>query len=455
MNIKVWTDFSKRENSTKQPAGGTTIDVHLKGPCSLHNPIFVLSNPIGKYTYVEAFGEYYFVDDVINLNDSMCEVHCRKDPMATYKTAIGNTTAFILYDTTANTELVDERLGQKTTPSWSGNIMTLASFFSSSGSIIATVTGPNSTQPYVISSSDLKNLFPDIRSQVEAYFPTITGVLDTDLVPAIIQAVFQMIGAGNVAENIKDVRWVPFSISGGSSTRIYAGVYDTGRSGNPVRLTGNDRILKESNSINIPWQFSDWRNSEPYTQVYAWIPYIGLINIPASSLKGHSSLLVTCSADVISGDISVALASEGTIIGTYGASTAVQIPVGNVTMPTSSLFTAISSIPGMISGGISGTAVGMARTIAGFTPISQSVGGISSAAGTGLGFSMRLFTVCHDTNVSPSSVSASIGTPAMAQKQIGNLSGYVQCQNASVDLPAEVSDREIINSYLNTGFFYE
>ena len=116
MNIKVWTDFSKRENSTKQPAGGTTIDVHLKGPCSLHNPIFILSNPIGKYTYVEAFGEYYFVDDVVNLNDSMCEVHCRKDPMATYKTAIGNTTAFVMYDGSTNTNIQDTRLANVFAP---------------------------------------------------------------------------------------------------------------------------------------------------------------------------------------------------------------------------------------------------------------------------------------------------------------------------------------------------
>ena len=455
MNIKVWDNFSKRENSTKQPTSGTTIDVNLKGPCSLHNPVFIVSNPVGKYTYVEAFGEYYFVDDVINLNASMCEIHCRKDPMATYKSEIGSTTAFILYDTTSNTEVVDERLSQETTPSLSKNEMALASFFSSSGSIIATVTGPNSTQSYVISSGDLKNLFPDIRSQVQDFFPTMTGVLDTDLVPAIVQAVFQIIGAGSVAENIRDVRWVPFTVSGGSSTRIYAGIYDTSRNGNPVRLTGTDRILRESSSINIPWQFSDWRNSEPYTQLYAWLPYVGLINIPASSLKGHSSLLVTCCADVISGDISIALASQGTIIGTYGASTAVQIPVGNVTMPTSTLFTAISAIPSMIAGGPAGILMGTSRAIAGFTPISQSVGGISSASGTGLGFNMRLFTICHDTNVSPSSVSASMGTPAMAQKQISTLSGYVQCQNASVDISADASDREIINNYLNTGFFYE
>ena len=455
MNIKVWTDFSKRENSTKQPAGGTTLDVHLKGPCSLHNPIFVLSNPIGKYTYVEAFGEYYFVDDVINLNDNMCEVHCRKDPMATYKTAIGNTTAFILYDTTANSEIPDDRLSTNTTPGISTSTHALGSFFSSSGTFVVTVTGTASTQSYIIDWTDIKNLIPDIRQQVQDFFPQATGSLDADFIPTLTSAIFQLVGAGSVADNIRDVRWVPFSFTGGSNETIYAGVYNTGRRGSPVNMAGSSRITGIGFNISIPWQFSDWRNAEPYTYIYAWIPYVGVVNIPASSVKGQSNLNVQCYADKITGDIAIKLSSGGVVVGSYGASTGVSIPLGNTTVPLSNLLTSLASVPSMIAGGPAGMMTGVARAGSTFLPLTQSVGGISSASATGLGFDMQVFTVCHGTTVSPSSVSSSIGTPAMAQKQIGTLSGYVQCQNASVDLPAEVSDREIINSYLNTGFFYE
>ena len=56
MNINVWTNFSKRVNSTLQPTGGTQISVVLKENCSLENPVFIVSTPITDYTYVEAFG---------------------------------------------------------------------------------------------------------------------------------------------------------------------------------------------------------------------------------------------------------------------------------------------------------------------------------------------------------------------------------------------------------------
>ena len=47
------------------------------------------------YTYVEAFGHYYFVTDIVNLDGHRSEVHCTMDPMATYKAGILAYTAFV------------------------------------------------------------------------------------------------------------------------------------------------------------------------------------------------------------------------------------------------------------------------------------------------------------------------------------------------------------------------
>ena len=38
MQVKYWTNFNKRKNSTKRPSGGTEISVSLKNPCSVENP---------------------------------------------------------------------------------------------------------------------------------------------------------------------------------------------------------------------------------------------------------------------------------------------------------------------------------------------------------------------------------------------------------------------------------
>ena len=99
MNITLWDNFSKRINSTKRPSGGgRTIDAQLKDKCSIESPVFLISSGGGMpdYTYAEAFGHFYYVSDVVNVNVSMCEVHCKQDPMATYKGDIGATNAFVL-----------------------------------------------------------------------------------------------------------------------------------------------------------------------------------------------------------------------------------------------------------------------------------------------------------------------------------------------------------------------
>lgn len=467
MNIKVWTDFSKRENSTKQPASGTTLDVHLKGPCSLHNPIFVLSNPIGKYTYVEAFGEYYFVDDVINLNDSMCEVHCRKDPMATYKTGIGNTTAFVLYDGSTNTNIQDTRLANVYAPTIASNRAQLHANLSRSGSIVATVTGQDATYCYMISTTDIYKLMPNIKSQVESIFATDhtpTGILDDDFVPTIISAVRQILASGDLATNIRDVRWIPFSYAGSGAFRVYVGMYQTDIVTGRVQMTGTNRIDARGINVNIPWQFSDWRRSY-CTDINVHIPFVGDVSFPASALASDSGITFNVSADMISGDISVELrgTQTGLYIGSYGGSTGVTIPLGNASPSLSRIANTLISGTSRVLSSTSMTGAGAsaisaigAGVSAIFTPLTQTVGGIGSSSAIGLTLDAVVSTISHGTTVTPSSVSASIGTPTFAQKQISTCpSGYIQCQNASVDIPADVSDREIINSYLNTGFFYE
>ena len=68
MNINVWSNFTKRRNSTAQPTGGTQKTVYLKEQTSIEHPSFILAEPLANYNYVQAFGNYYFVTDVINLD---------------------------------------------------------------------------------------------------------------------------------------------------------------------------------------------------------------------------------------------------------------------------------------------------------------------------------------------------------------------------------------------------
>lgn len=449
MTIHVWSDFSKRKNSTKQPSGGTSKTVRLKQNCSIESPVFILNEGIANYTYVEAFGHYYFVSDVVNVAADVCEVHCTQDNLATYKAEIGNTSAYILFDTTSNSEQPDYRLGTKTTPTISTNSTALRSDTSEAGAYVVSLTGVKKAGSYVVPRSTLAYLMPDIVTVFDSY------IQGTDPFAAIVGAGKQLVGSGQVSQNIRDVRWLPFGITGDTSVPLNVGMYEV-YNDNGVHLGGHridTRLSLQDTSIAIPWQYGDWRNSEPYTQIYMYIPFVGVVSYPASSLIGQSNIYVHTSLDKITGDLSISVDSGNVVLGCYGASTGVAIALGSSGIGGGNI------VNGIITGAAavaSESAAGIASAIfTGCTPLPQSVGGISSGSASGLNKNIKIATVCHNTVVSPSSVSSAMGTPANAVKQIGTLSGYVQCLDASVEINGRAQDRDEINLYLNSGFFYE
>ena len=116
MNIRVWSSFTKRQNSTLQPSttGSTQVTCVLKEETSIRNPSFILADPMPQVTYVQAFGNYYFVTDIINMDAHRAEVVCSLDVLATYRSSILSYTAFVErsasnYDVYINDPLLSSR----------------------------------------------------------------------------------------------------------------------------------------------------------------------------------------------------------------------------------------------------------------------------------------------------------------------------------------------------------
>lgn len=467
MNINVWTNFSKRVNSTKQPIGGTQISVVLKENCSLENPVFIVSTPITDYTYVEAFDHYYFVSDIVNINATQSEIHCGMDPMATYKAEIGATSAFVLYDETTNTTLNDNRLERVSTTSSARNKTQLHSAMSKVGTIIATVTGEQSTNSYVIGVADIDKLIPNLKVQIESIFaqdhvPTFD--INDDFVPTVISAIKQIISSSSLAGNIRDVRWIPFNIAGVGSHTVKIGMYSTSiTNAGLLSLNGTYRIGTEGKNLDIPWLYSDWRNCYN-TDIYLHIPFVGDVSFPANQLIGETGIMINTAVDFVTGDMAIMIkgSTTGVYLGSYGASTGVILPIGNSSPSLGKMFTSLmqglssATSGGSIAGRITGAVqAGGQMALTAFTPFTQTVGGLGSGASIGLPFDVEITCIGHNTNVTPSSVASVMGTPTMAVKTLGNLSGYIQCSGASVSGSMHAGDREAINGMLNGGFFYE
>jgi len=101
MILTIYKNFSKRQNSTKQPTGGTQHDVYLKDACSILHPVFLIDGVDTSDNYCQWEGRYYFIDDIVLNNRNIYELHCTFDPLASWKSAIGSSTQYVLRSASA------------------------------------------------------------------------------------------------------------------------------------------------------------------------------------------------------------------------------------------------------------------------------------------------------------------------------------------------------------------
>ena len=118
MQIKFYTGFEKKRNSTLQPMvsqSSVTLTGTLKENCSVMNPTIRINRPandavpsIYTYAYIDDFDRYYFVRDW-TWNKPFWECSMEVDVLASHRTDIGNLQAYILRaDTSVHNELISD-----------------------------------------------------------------------------------------------------------------------------------------------------------------------------------------------------------------------------------------------------------------------------------------------------------------------------------------------------------
>ena len=166
MATLTFYSFAKRKNSTALPTGaGAVYDVYLKEPTDLLRPVFLLSySGVPAWSYAAFENRFYFVTDYVSVHNELWEVHCEVDVLATWKTAIQTTTAFVQFDTTANTEITDKRLSTKTTTVRAESAGNAFDYLGKGFSVALCAVGEDTCATYMLSISSAINLL-DLMGQ--------------------------------------------------------------------------------------------------------------------------------------------------------------------------------------------------------------------------------------------------------------------------------------------------
>lgn len=457
----IFYNFSKKLNSTKQPTGGTELDVVLKQPTSIHNPIFRVRTISFDYNYmyVPDFQTYYWINENISVTNEVWEFGARVDVLATYKASIGSTTTYISYAAEDYDEYkIDSRCALVPTIHYNAANDVYLPNMNTTGSYVLTVVNDKGgacgfCTSYFINRANFKKLVEELigyENVWEEFLQLLQSPLDF-----IVSCIWLPIGLGQGAQ------W-SFEIDG-STEPIVIGKWQSSATAFKI---GNSSTEHGETDITIPWRFNDFRRNAPYTVGSLYLPYHGLVEVDLAPFIRSTTIKCKYSYDVCTGDVSVQLwttGDTGVPVATYNYNWGVNIPVASLTSNYGSMIAQLGSAAGSLgmlaAGNVVAGSVGLASSVgslmaASLTPKGGFKGNIQGKTLKDFATAIKLILISYDTE-DPDNYALVKGRPIMDYKQISAFSGYVQCENASVSAHAPIEELSAINNFLNSGIFYE
>lgn len=457
INITFYS-FSKKDNSTKQPAsGGTTLSCEIKNQSSILTPYLmintVISNPSSlNYAYIPDYGRYYWVTDW-SWDRGFWYCNLSVDVLATYKTQIGSSTQYVVRAASSyNLAIADGKYPALSYTQVSNvSFDTLHTAFTNGGSFIIGIMNGSNVESggityYGARYTVMRQLMDFLYGGTWLGASDITMQLQKELV--------------NPIQYIDSIRWYPFdipnstSISMGSET-IKFGFWDSGITA-PV-LQAVDTVLPFSQSITIPAHPQAARgtylNSSPYTRLLLDCYGFGQIPLDASIFAGTSTLTLAIGVDAMSGigRISVYAGSDPKLIYRSYAPVGVEMKIGQATQGLiSSPLQVLVGGAGLAYGNVIGFGAGLISGLESLMPQMATQGSVGAKSAYTNAPSLII-----ERCTLPAEDITNHGRPLCAPTVINTLSGYVQCENVEMDIIATRDEATAIRGYLEGGFFYE
>lgn len=482
MQIILYKNFAKKDNSTKQPDNNVlsdTFECVLKDNTSVTDPVVVLDLAdkvnFTKYTYayIPIFGRYYFVIDMVS-DGLLWDVVLRCDVLATYKSDIGSSSLYVLRCAAASDgRIIDNyyplmiyhTVGytEGTTP-WirtSNQInVELGSF------VIGIVNDPTdmyghgtygSVTYYVLNQQNMKTLLGNLLAN------TITsghGFSTDDMTLQLQKAIIDPL------QFIKSCVWFPIDYSSipGSAEFTTLRVWDWMISANCKIMTKNPpySIFNSVNDIHKhPWTDTRgaYMNVAPYTKLRYVIPPFGMFDLDTALCYDATQVRSQITLDYITGLGTCDIKANNVTMHRIKSQVGVPIQlsqvaydyIGSLSSGVSGFVGATASLmAGSVSGVMNGITTMIGSAVNAFIPNQSTVGGnggFSELDGTAKLYYEHYYPVDEDNT--------NAGRPLCEIRQLSTLPGYQLIMDGDVTIAGTAGEQAMIKSYLEGGYYYE
>lgn len=476
-------NVQKRTNSTKIFDYTVLKDEErcdFKKVTSMENPVIFVNlnslniSPQWNYCHCEETESYYWVRDISvgvygRGSANIWQFTLELDPLATYRSEILKTKAFIEYGfnsdaSGAQFRLQDTRQNVAMKPTVSSSETdTCPGTINAQGVYILSAVGKSGLQAYALSKAQMTSLLAVISTTWKA---ETTAMVRWEV--ALPEFMNKLVFGGNATENIRSCIWIPVSPSevGTGIGLITLGQFETGITA-PVVSANSNKVHVVT--IPIPWPADDWKRLNCQIQLY--VPFIGVVGIPVDQCNNASSITVITAFSFIDGGVTVKIQCGDYTI--YTGSTNISAPYGIGTSnidPIKSLSGISTAVGGAltfgggigaaIAGGVAGLGAmasgaaqlgeGVRQTI---SAVNQTVGTLGGASQVYLPLKAKL-TLLYYPPIDDAGYQGLYGYPVMRVSTPAN--GYCKTRGFSCQ-PKGAKPDEIayINAAMDSGVFIE
>lgn len=510
-------NFQKRDNSIKRPdVEGTNMTVVWAQPYDIVNPtISVRGADVSLYNYVHIpqWGRYYWLNTYQRYrDDDHVTIVCKCDVLATYQPQILSQSFFVeLSQSNFNSLYNDSRLAAQATILQGKNSVVMPAISEDSCAqfyVEAVGLGTNGsfTNKYIVLPDNLGQIAekalndPDLLQGAYETFIALAGQgqeslagwieelaapfkatlfksiaiageqgLDEDAQQRVAEGAIARFSdwwsdvISTVQERFKNPWDCIVSIKGLALssltnfprtrlTPVQLGVTNT-----QVPARAMDDVLSNeiTCTVAIPWQYTDFRNLSPYTQVNVILPNCDVVQLSSDMLFGSQNITARYRINATSGEVAGYLErDDGCIISDFSFSIATEISIAYGTKPVPFLSRA-GQVLDAVGQTVSGNGAGAASSIIGAImpqKYNSHSSGITSMCCL-LNNKLTVEVIANATQ-SPSSLNI-IGRPCRQTLALNSVSGFTKCRDAHIALAATKPEIDEVDTFLNGGIYIE